>query len=345
MKLITTFLLALCFVVAPRAAAQTDPGFQDTEVEKSSQTNFKFLSLSVDPRASAMGGALTAQTDASSTAMFYNPAAMAHMPGTVHAGVTQTQWISEINYNAASIAFSPVNGRYGVFGLSLIAVDYGEFLGTVRDANAASGYMDTGNYSPTAMSVGLGYARALTDRFAIGGNVKYAYQDLTTSFVDGTPGVDLTSEDYSAGTAAFDFGVLYRTGFQSLNLAMSVRNFSRELKYEQENFELPLTFQIGVSMNLIDLTSLDPSMHAFKVAVDANRPRDFAEQLRVGGEYLFMNMLALRAGYTFPSDIEGINLGVGLQRSFGTFGFAFNYAYTSLDVFEAVNRIGFQVSM
>jgi hypothetical protein len=346
MKLFTTaVLLLLCLLTAPLAFGQQTPGFQDTDVEKSSQTNFKFLSLSLDPRASAMGGALTAQDDASSIAMFYNPSAMAYMTGVVHAAAMQTQWIADIRYNAASISVSPRDGRYGVFGLSVVAVDYGDFEGTVRDASAPSGYFDTGTFSPSALAVGLGYARALSDRFAIGGNVKYAYQDLTSSFVDGTPGGELTSDDYSAGTVAFDFGVLYKTGFRSLNFAMSVRNFSRELQYEQESYELPLTFQIGVSMDLVDLTTLNPSMHSIKLAVDANRPRDFAEQIKVGGEYVFMNTLALRAGYTFPTDVEGINLGVGLQHSFGTFGVGFNYAYTSFDVFDAVHRLGVQLSL
>src|SRR5690606_10814575 len=132
---------------------------------------------------------------------------------------------------------------------------------------------------------------------AIGGNVKYAYQDLGSVPTSRDQNQNLVSDDYNIGTAAFDFGVLYRTGFRSLNLAMSVRNFSRELKYEQENFELPLSFRIGMTMNLIDLTRLNPDMHSFLLAVDAVRPRDFAEQLTFGAEYLFMNTLALRAGY------------------------------------------------
>jgi hypothetical protein len=329
------------------AFAQETPGFQEADVQKTSQTNFKFLSLSVDPRASAMGGAATAQDMAYSNAMFYNPATMAYMESAVSLGVMQTQWIADINYNAASVAFRPGNGNYGVIGLSFVSVDYGDFIGTVHDANP-SGYLDTGNFSPSALAVGVGYARALTDRFAIGGNVKYAYQDLKTSNVDfaedfATSG-NYISRAYTKGTMVFDFGALYQTGFRSMNFAVSVRNFARELKYEQENFELPLTFRIGLSMDMLDFANVDRDMHSFRVAVDANRPRDFAEQIMVGGEYLFMQTVALRAGYTFPTDLEGLNLGVGVQRDLGTFGFSFNYTYTSFDVFDAVNRLGVQLS-
>src|SRR5690606_1999453 len=128
-------------------------------------------------------------------------------------------------------------------GVNVVAVDYGDFEGTVR-ADNASGYEDTGIFSPTAMAIGVGYARALSDRFAIGGGVKYAVQDLG-EFAVSRNGAGFTNDDYKLSTPAFDFGVLYKTGFRSLNLAMSVRNFSRELKYEQENFELPLSFRIG----------------------------------------------------------------------------------------------------
>ncbi|ARA93134.1 DUF3308 domain-containing protein [Rhodothermaceae bacterium RA] len=347
MKLNTTIALFLvALLVVPPALAQEaeDPGFQDTDVEKSAQTGFKFLSLSLDPHASAMAGALTAQDVGSSVGMFYNPATMANMEGTVDVAVMQTQFIADINYNAGSIAFRPASGRFGVFGLSVVAVDYGEFQETIYDPNTT--YRDLGTFSPTALAVGLGYARALSDRFAIGGNVKYALQDLGTFAVGTTEGGSLTSKDYSKATAAFDFGVLYKTGFESMNFAMSVRNFSPELRYEQESFELPLTFRIGVSMDMIDLTSMDPNMHSFVLAIDAERPRDFAEQLKIGGEYKLMNILALRAGYVFPTDTEGVNLGVGLQHQLNSgFGFAFNYAYTTYDVFDAVHRIGIQLSL
>lgn len=343
MRLNTTLTLLLLACLAVPSAYGQEAGFQDPDVSKAAQTGFKFLSMSLDPRAAAMSGALTAQDMGGSISMFYNPAGMAYMTGTTDVAVMQTQFIADINYNAGTIAFSPRGGLYGNFGVSVVAVDYGDFEGTIR-ANNESGYVDTGIFSPTALAVGVGYARALSDRFAIGGNVKYANQNLGDHYTGRADG-ELVSDDYSSSTVAFDFGVLYKTGFRSLNFAMSVRNFAQELKYEQESFELPLTFRIGVAMDVMDLTSMNQDMHSFRVAVDAVRPRDYAEQLSIGGEYLFMNTLALRAGYTFPTDVEGVNLGVGLQQRLAGFGFAFNYAYTTFDVFDAVHRLGIQLSL
>lgn len=341
-RLLKLTLLALAVLLVPRVEAQVVEGFQDPDTEKLAQTGMKFLSVSVDPRAAAMGDALTAEDVGSSIAMLYNPAGMARLQNNIHVGVMQAQWIGEIDYNAGTIAFAPQGGIYGVFGVSVIAVDYGDFIGTIR-ADNDRGYEDIGNFSPTALSVGVGYARALTDRFAVGGNAKFVKQDLGSFPVSFDDNNNLVNESYDISTVAFDFGVLYHTGFRSLSIAMSARNFSQELQYEEENFELPLTFRIGATMNVLDFTNMNTNMHSLRVSVDAERPRDFSEQVKVGAEYLFMNTLALRAGHGWPTDERGVNLGVGLQRDIGTLSFAFNYAYTEFGVFDNVNRLGVQL--
>ena len=149
-------------------------------------------------------------------------------------------------------------------------------------------------------------------------------------------------QDFSAGTIAVDFGTIYRTGFKSLNFAFSTRNFSREVTYAEESFELPLTFGIGVSMDMMDFTSYDSDGHSFILSIEGERPRDYNEQVKVGGEYLFMNTFSLRAGYVYPTDEQGINLGAGLQQEFNDLSFGFDYAYTNFGVFGAVNRFALQ---
>lgn len=338
---ITILAGTLLSASVPAAFAQeVDTGMG--ERQKLAQTGMKFLSVSVDARAAAMADAMTAQ-EGSSISMFYNPAGMAHMENFVHASGGQVSWIADIRFDAASVAFRPAGGAFGVFGVSIIAADYGDLIGTIR-ADNDRGYQDVGDFSPSAMSVGLGYAKALTDRFSVGGNVKYVRESLGASVmrVDAS---GMETKDFAKSAPAFDFGILYRTGVRSVNFAMSVRNFAQELTYAEESFELPLTFRVGISMDLMDLTSVNREMHAFRMAVEAVRPRDFSEHVQVGGEYLFMNTLALRAGYAFPLDEQGVNLGGGLQREISGIGFGFNYAYTNFGTFGAVNRLGLQLSL
>lgn len=332
-------VLLLSFLLAPAAFAQFDP--DEVGTDKLAQTSFKFLNISTDARAAALGDALTATDLHSSIAMFYNPAGMARLDRNFSASFGMTQWIADINYNAASAAFSPSNGQYGVFGVSLLFPDYGDdFVGTIVAGNER-GYQEyselgVADPSPSALSVGLGYAIALTDRFSVGANAKYVSQDLG----DAVASADGATDSNEESTVAFDFGVLYKTGFRSLNIAMSVRNFSREVTYVRENFELPLTFNVGMAMDVLDLTTVDPNMHSFRLSVDAQRPRDFNEQLKVGGEYTFMDLLSLRAGYILPTDEQGVSLGAGLSHDLGGVAVGVDYAYTSFGVFSDVQRFG-----
>ena len=251
------------------------------------------------------------------------------------------------------MAYRPGGGNYGVFGLSLTAVDYGEFIGTIR-ANNEAGFIETGLFSPTALAVGVGYARSFSDRFSAGAHIKYAFQDFDGSFATSTTGGPVstasdvvTSESYSQGTIAFDFGIVYATGFRSLVIAMSTRNFSQELTYVRENFELPLTFQIGLAMNLVDLTSLNPNDHSLMLHVDAQRPRDFTEHVRFGLEYTFMNIVSLRGGFEQlgVADEQGVSLGGGLKYQVNNIRFGANYAWTEFGLFGSVNRFGIQVGL
>ena len=141
----------------------------------------KFFNVSLDARSSAFGDAVTS-LETNSSAMFYNPAAMARLEGFADISLGSTQFIADINYYNAAVAFAPFDGDYGIIGFSFVSVDYGDFLGTVR-ANNEQGYLDVGTFSPTAMAFGIGYAKALSEKFSIGGNVKYVRQSLGTSVV------------------------------------------------------------------------------------------------------------------------------------------------------------------
>jgi len=304
----------------------TDGGSQ----RKLAQTGLKFLTVSLDARAAGMADAMTAQ-NAGAVALFYNPATMAHMPRTLNVALGQTQWIADMTYNAGAAAYRT---PFGVIGISGVMVDYGEFLETIRVDNE-QGYEDLGTYSPTASAFGVGYARALTDRFAIGAHVKYVNQNLGKATMELDDNNNPVKKGYAKSVMAVDFGVIYDTGFKSLKLAMNARNFSRELTYAEENFELPLTFRIGLSMDLMELTAMNPNMHSLLLTIDTERPRDYYENIKIGAEYTFMNMFSVRAGYIAPSDEQGFTAGLGLRN---VAGFDLDYSYSDFGLFNGVNR-------
>lgn len=331
---IMVFIFLLTFLILKQGFSQ--------EREKLAQTGMKFLSVSPSARASALSNAITGLNIKNSNALFYNPSTMAQMDRFSDLTLGSVQWIADINYLYGSFAFNPAMGQYGVFGMTFLSLDYGDFTGTIRAEND-QGYLDIGEFSPSAYAIGFGYAKMLSNKFFVGGQIKYVKQDLVGGFVNFTSNESAVSEDFEADIIAYDFGILYKTGFQSLTFGMNVRNFSREIEYIQESLQLPLTFEMGLSMDMIDLTGLNDELHTVNVSVDAVHPRDYSEQISMGAEYIFLNTYSLRMGYSFPTDEEGLSFGAGyMMKKLKSFGLAVDYAYTPFGVFNEVHRFTFQ---
>jgi len=305
--------------------------------EKLAQTGFQFLSVGSDARGGALGDAMTT-VEIGSSSLFFNPAGMARAEKFFNATVSQNSWIADIKHNSYSIAISPSGGRYGVFGLTAMSIDYGEIQGTMVWGNE-QGYIETEILKPSAFALGLGYAKALTDKFAVGGQVKYTGQQLGKSVIP--VGDSLKVKKNLAFATAFDFGTIFRTGFKSFAFGMSVRNFSNEIKFEKEGFQLPLTFRIGISMDVLDLLDNRLDSHSLLVSIDAVHPRSYPEQLNMGIEYRLMNCLSVRCGYMFNSDERNITFGFGIER----FGAVIDYAYTPFGVFDNVQRFTLRFSL
>jgi hypothetical protein len=315
---------------------------------KLAQSGLKFLSVVSDARAAAIGETMTS-LQVGSCALFFNPAGMAEMSSLVDVTASTNQWIADIKHYTFSFAVSPAGGDYGVFGLSVQSVNYGDFYGTVVNTSAPLMYDDTGIFQLNALAVGFGYARKLTDRFCIGGQIRWVHQNLGSSVVPefvtsaDTSGIDTIKafRDNTMTPLVFDFGVQFKTNIKSLVFGMSIRNFSREVKYAEEGFQAPLVFNLGVSMNLLDLIEEPAEEQAVYMSLDASHYRDHPEEIKVGLDYRFMNMVSLRAGYVSSNDESSFSYGAGVSK----FGITVDYAYTPFGVFGKVNRVTARFAM
>lgn len=315
-----------------------------SENTKRAQTGMKFLSVATDARMCALSNAVTSLINNSSTALFFNPSAMANPDWQTDFSFGQTQWFADINYVYGSVAYRPALGQYGVFGITLVSVDYGDFLGTIRSDNE-QGFLETGIFNPTAYSVGFGYAKALSSKFSVGGHIRYVFQDLGGGVTEFDGDESVKAKDFQEDVVAFDFGLLYKTGFKSLNFGMNVHNFSQEVEYIQESFQLPLTFEMGVSMDVLDLTKINKNLHSLFISIDAVHPRDYYEQLDFGLEYIFLKTFALRIGYTTPTDEQGVSLGIGLKPKISNYQINMDYAYTDFGLLKDIHRFTFKFSL
>ncbi len=334
MKRVIFFVLAACFAFQIGLAQN-----------KMGQTGAQFLSVTSDAWGGGMAEAMTIM-EMGSASLLFNPAGMARMNASIDIMASQNQWIADITHNVFTVALNPLSGKYGVIGFSFLTVDYGEMQGTMVWGND-KGYIDTELIKPTAYAAGLGYAKSLNDKFSVGGQVKYIGMNYGRSvFSDEDGNVD-TVKSHIGFASAFDVGTIFKTGWHSLAFGMSVRNFSDEAKIEKESFQLPLTFSLGIGMDVFDLMRERMGTQQLQVVIDALHYRSHPEQIKVGLEYRPISLLALRTGF-YTSEDENSNsfdqndltFGIGIQQ----FGLVFDYSYTPKGVWNEVHRVSARFS-
>ena len=165
-KICSVSLLILMFtVINPAHAGMKQLG----------QAGMTFRNIGGSARASGMANVFDfAKNDLGS--VFYNPAGLATVENRTFY-FNYTQWIADMS--VSHIAFSWNFGNIGVFALHGEFMDYGDLEGTVIDPTVSVGYRDIGNLNDvSAMSIGVGYGIKLTDKFSIGGNIKYFSKKL-----------------------------------------------------------------------------------------------------------------------------------------------------------------------
>ena len=327
-KLIAFFAILSIILLIPFQSFAT--------IKKLGQTGLKFLSVGVGARAAGMGEAFTIVGDGAN-ALFYNPAGVAQMNSHFDFTVSVTDWISDVSYNA--IGFVLNGGNWGNFGISIISPDYG-IIGGTQVAPTEAGYKETGLLDVGAFAGGLSYARQITNKFRIGGQIKYASQHLGSNLIPMIVGGEMAGtelKDNKVSGLAYDLGTIFYpkfSGIESFGFGMSIRNFSPQFKYAETAFQLPLTFTIGFAMDILDLYGKHPDQFLL-VEIDALHPRDYSERLHLGAEYSYKDMMTVRTGYKFNYDEEGLTFGVGFN--FG--GLKLDYAYGDFGVFNVMNRI------
>ena len=125
-----------------------------TENRKLGQTGFQFLSVTSDARSGGMADAMTTMHD-KSTSLFSNPAGLSKQTERFDVNFSSNNWIAGIKHDAFSFSYSPKDGQFGVFGFSLLNVDYGEIQGTMVWDNS-QGFIDTKKFKPSAFAMGVG---------------------------------------------------------------------------------------------------------------------------------------------------------------------------------------------
>jgi hypothetical protein len=286
-------------------------------------TSAAFLEIGPGARSLGMGSAyVSVANDASS--LYWNPAGIVNV-SRPEVQSFYTPWLVETQYyyNTAVVPLGP----YGNLGFSFTAITMDEMIvRTVQDPEP-SDYgqkFDAGN-----ISMGIAYAKKLTDRFSFGFQTKFIQESIWQMNAQGF---------------AVDIGTLFITK-RDLRIGMSVSNFGGKLGMEGNNtlvdidvdeniygnndridgnlgtakWPLPLMFRFGISREFTFASNMKCLF-----AVDAIHPNNNPEYLNIGLEYSAMDMVFLRVGkshtfyeLSFQEDDQNIGIGPEQGLSFG----------------------------
>jgi len=300
------------------------------DITKVGTTAGQFLKIGPGARALGMGGTYVGISD-DIYAVYYNPAGLAISKGNGQVAFSHTQWLANINYDFAAASLNIESfGSLFITVTSLRVPE--EKVRTFEFPEGNGQFWDAGS-----VSFGAGFAMSLTDRFSIGFHAKYIRESIWSS---------------SASGFALDVGTYYITPFNDLITGASVTNFGTKMKmdgrdiqinydpdnnpftgpnnipsqFEMDQYDLPLTFRIGFSMDVIKTRYI-----RVKTAFDATHPNDNVEYVNAGIELAYDELFFIRGGYKslFLSNSEqSFTLGAGINYEMSSgLNLKINYAY------------------
>lgn len=298
-----------------------------------------FLGIAIGARGTALGGAYSAMAG-DATSIYYNPGVISRI-GRSHATFVHTNWFLDTSLNWAGIVLN--FGGANAVGISFTSLDFGEEPVTTVFEPEGTGEL----FSAQDVAAGISYARNLTDRFSIGGTVKFINQGIFNE---------------SASAIAVDVGLLFITQFRDFRLGVSFSNLGNEMKLDgkdlleridqdpnasgnnetlvgllkTDSFQLPVIFRVGISGDLLRFKE-DARL---TVSVEANQPNDNSQVVNVGSELAIKNMFFIRGGYKSlfrKSSEEGLTFGGGLIWNFNTRNsIVFDYAFADFGLLQNV---------
>ena len=204
------------------------------------------------------------------------------------------------------------------------------------------------------------FAGKITNEFTFGANFKY----INSAF-----------SNVSSNGIAFDIGTKYESDWKGLRLGFVLSNLGPAQNYSGQDlnqvkslvsglnaapvdfslisaqYQLPLTFRAGMGVDMMsiventDNTAQDAD-HKWTVAADFITMADAKEQGAIGTEYVWNNLLALRAGYHLGHDTFGFSGGVGLNYTSGMFDGQIDYAISTANAqIGLINRISIGIAL
>lgn len=256
-----------------------------------------------------------------------------------------------VQIKSSGIAISNLSVGAGIhqsFLASGFTLDDGSVIGfSVNSLNAGAMEIRT-EFEPNGTgqlfyanntALGMNYARKLSQNFSIGIGLKYIYEGIAS---------------YTNHTITADIGFLYTTDYKDLTFAVVVKNFGGNSQMIGSDLETTFN-RTDVVLNKYTTPSIFKMGFSFvpyeskskKVVASAelNHPSDNAENIRLGGELSFRDLLFTRLGYKLS--VQGQNYptaGIGVKTRLGVHPLYIDYAVNPTNRMGVQHLIGLSIS-
>lgn len=310
------------------------------------------LLIPVGARDLALGGSSVASTNGVD-AIYWNPAGLSKI-NSVEAMFSHLSYFADIGVEYGVVGIN--TGSFGNLGFSLKSVNFGNIPVTTEDLPDGTGQ----TYSPTYLTLGMTYARMLSDRISVGATVNIINESIMNT---------------SANAVGFDIGVRYDgIGVPDLKLAVVLKNVGTNISYSgaglyrtgttssdlrgQQTYslvaataELPSQMEIALAYNY----KLDET-YQISLFGDFENNNYSTDVWKLGAEFAFKDLLFLRGGYTFapndPVDATGASsylydytAGAGIKYDLGGATIAVDYAFRHLVRMSSNNVISVKIGI
>lgn len=341
-----TFLIVLAIILIGKTEAFSIGGAVSGSTTgekfvKVGAAGAQFLKIPIGARANGMAGAYSSVCN-DLTAVFWNPAGLADVKY-ISADFSYTQWFAGFKHSFGAFAL-PV-GQNFTATVSLVSLNSGDIEITTLEKPNGTGL----NYQVSDVSIAFSFAGYLTDQFSFGLTAKYVNNSIS---------------NLNSRGIAFDVGTMYETGIQGIKLGFSIHNLGLkqtysgqdlnsarklydalnaaplDIAYIASSYNLPLIFRAGVSSEIWKTEE-----HKVIAAFDFITLSDTPEHFAIGAEYTFKDLVSLRAGYLFGTDVFGLSGGAGIKYFAGGFSGEIDYSITPTTHIGLVNRLSVKVAV
>ena len=274
-------------------------------------TGLDFLNQDIGARYGAMGGIGTVNSN-DAFALYWNPANVKAVEK-LQVGLSQGQWYQGDPHLFAGVIF-PVKSWY--VGVS---VNYSQ----VEDipVRKIPQIDPDGKTEWEDWYIGISLMKRFSDKLSAGITYKKIYQHIYN--------------EESSGYG-LDFGLNYQLS-PKLNIAAAIKNMGSMNELDDVETELPLSYEIGGSMNQI-LQLGEGHLNAGIVGQFVQNAPDDVTMFKTGLEYEYQKMFFLRAGYISGNDLLNYSFGLGIKKGV----FKFDYAWKNSDeAFDDVHLFSF----